>query len=199
MVAKHVGASYMIPALPLALMAASWLLHSESGLRLKVLTTNFFSTAWLILLCTLMVYSTTKAYSVVRLNHERGEQSYRAIRAELTKFNDPLLIGTFNCNFKECALWFGMLLVPIMELRMDKITPDFLHFDVFNKRLHLPGKGVVEPNEAISYIENLLAQGRTILLISPPYPQLAQFKLILILDTPIQNLYRVTGMTQLTP
>ena len=199
MVAKHVGASYMIPALPLALMAASWLLHSESGLRLKALTTNFFSAAWLILLCTLMVYSTTKAYSVVRLNHERGEQSYRAIHAELTKFNDPLLIGTFNCNFKECALWFGMLLVPIMELRMDKITPDFLHFDVFNKRLHLPGKGVVEPNEAISYIDSLLAQGRTILLISPPYPQLAQFKLTPILDTPIQNLYRVTGMTQLTP
>ena len=82
---------------------------------------------------------------------------------------------------------------------MDKITPDFLHFDVFNKRLHLPGKGVVGPNEAISTIESLLAQGRTILLISPPYPQLAQFKLMPILDTPIQNLYRVTGMTRLTP
>lgn len=199
MVAKHVGASYMIPALPLALMAASWLLHSESGLRLKVLTTNYFSAAWLLLLCITMVYSTTKAYSVVRLNHEKGEQSYRVIRDELAKFNDPLLIGTFNCNFKECALWFGMLLVPIMELRMDKITPDFLHFDVFNKRLHLPGKGVVGPNEAISTIESLLAQGRTILLISPPYPQLAQFKLMPILDTPIQNLYRVTGMTRLTP
>lgn len=199
MVAKHVGASYMIPALPLALMAASWLLCSESGIRIKLLCKPYLSAAWLFLLCTVIALSTTKAYSTVRINHERGEQSYQTISNELKKFNDPLLIGTFNCNFKECALWFGMLLVPVMELRMDKITPNFFHFDVFNKRLHLPGKGEVDPNTAVSIIEGLLAEGRTILLISPPFPQLGQFKLTPILSTPIQNLYQVTGMTRLTP
>jgi hypothetical protein len=199
MVAKHVGASYMIPALPLALLAASWLLHSGSGMHIKALSKPYLSAAWLFLLCAVMVLSTTKAYTTVRINHERGERSYQAIYNELKKFDNPLLIGTFNCNFKECALWFGMLLVPVMELRMDKVTPNFFHFDVFNKRLHLPGKGEVDPNEAASIIEGLLAQGRTILLISPPYPQLGQFKLTPVLNTPIQNLYQVTGMPRLTP
>jgi hypothetical protein len=197
-VAKHVGASYMIPALPLALMAASWLLHSNCKIGIKVLKQTYLSVLWFLILCILCFQSTTRSYMAVRANHERGEQSYNAIYNEVKKFNDPLLIGTFNCNFQECALWFGMLLVPVMELRMDKITPNFFHFDVFNKRLHLPGKGEVAPNEAISIIEDLLAQGRTILLISPPHPQLAQFKLMPVLNTPIQNLYLVTGMTKLS-
>ena len=197
MVAKHVGASYMIPALPLTSIAIVWLFHTQRAVPLSNSVQTFISTTWLVAALTLVTNSSMHAYSTVSTNHARGQQSYDAIQTEINKFSDPLLIGTFNCNFKECALWFGMLLVPVMETRMDRVTPNFYHFDVFNKRLHLPGRGEVSPDEAVTIIEALLLQGRTILLISPPYPQLAQFRLEQVLSTPIQNLYRVTGMSTL--
>lgn len=199
MVAKHVGASYMIPALPLPLLCAAWLLNNQQFIHGSVAAKRYLNWVWVAFLCGVMVLSSSKAYTVVRDNHARGVASFEIIKNELNKFKDPIAIGTFNCNFKECALWFGMLLVPAMELRMDRFTPNFFHFDVFNKRLHIPGRGEVNSEEAARIIEDLISKDRPILLISPTYPQLAQFKLASIINTPIQNLYRVVGINRPTP
>ncbi len=43
-------------------------------------------------------------------------------------------------------------------------------------------------------IATLTRQTRPVLLISPPFPHLSKLKLELVLSTPIQNLYRVTGL-----
>jgi hypothetical protein len=117
-----------------------------------------------------------------------------AIQQEINKFSNPILIGTFNCNFPECAVWFGILLSPTLETRMDKITPTFYHFNIFNKRLHVPGLGETESETATTIINGFFAKQQPVLLISPEYPQLNHFKLELIVKTPVQNLYRISGI-----
>jgi hypothetical protein len=199
MVAKHVGASYMVPALPLPILCAAWLLHNQPVIHPNVALNKYLAWVWLVFLCAVMVASSTKAYTMVRDNHARGVASFEIIQNELERFKDPLVIGTFNCNFQDCALWFGMLLVPVMELRMDRFTPNFFHFDIFNKRLHIPGRGEVSSDEATRIVEGLIQQGRPVLLISPAYPQLAQFLLTPVVNTQIQNLYRVKGIARKAP
>ena len=93
-------------------------------------------------------------------------------------------------------MWFGLLLVPEMDLKMDRITPDFYHFDIFSRKLHLPGVGELSAADTAKTVNQLVQSGRPVLLISPPYEHLAQFTLQKLLETPIQNLYRVTGFEQ---
>jgi hypothetical protein len=140
--------------------------------------------------------SMSSSLSAVGVIHQKGLLSYRAIKEQLQQFDNPLLIGTFNCNFAECALWFGMGLVPEMELRMSPATPEFYYFDVFSKKLHLPGVGELSDVQTSDTVRSLTQTERPVLLISPPYPQLNKLKLELVFTTPIQNLYRVLGSAE---
>ena len=145
----------------------------------------------------LLVYALANAsvagYAGVRAIHEAGERSRDAVLSETSNFKNPVLIGTFNCNLPECALWFGMLMVPEMELKMDGVTPDFYHFDIFGRRLHLPGVGELSAEATADTVNRLIESGRPVFLVSPPYDQLAQFRLEKISGDHVQNLYRVTG------
>jgi hypothetical protein len=134
------------------------------------------------------------AYQNLDRIHDKGQASYDEISEVIKSYKNPLLIGAFNCNFLACAEWFGMLLVPAMELRMAPITPDFYHFDVFNKRLHAPGIGELDDEQLKKTIDRFLAENRDILLISPEYVQLNVFDLEKIHSTEVQNLYRVKGV-----
>jgi hypothetical protein len=72
--------------------------------------------------------------------------------------------------------------------------PNFYYFDIFSKKLHLPGKGELSDQQTAETIAALMGQTRPVLLISPPFPHLDKLKLELILSTPVQNLYRVVGL-----
>ena len=86
-----------------------------------------------------------------------------------------------------------VLMVPEMELKMDGVTPDFYHFDIFGRRLHLPGVGELSAEATADTVNRLIESGRPVFLVSPPYDQLAQFRLEKISGDHVQNLYRVTG------
>jgi hypothetical protein len=139
-------------------------------------------------------FSTIKAINTDSNTHQQGLHSYGSIQHALKQFEDPLVIGAFNCNFLECALWFGMGLVPEMELKTLPIMPNFYYFDIFSKKLHLPGKGELTDQQTAETIAALTLQSRPVLLISPPFPHLGNLKLELILETRIQNLYRIVGL-----
>jgi hypothetical protein len=151
-------------------------------------------------LCCLAVIVSTATVSVMATvrslaqDRQKGLASYAAIQQVIARYDQPLLIGTFNCNFPECALWFGMSLVPEMELKMASVTPNFYYYDIFNKTLRLPGKGELTHQQTAETIEYLVQQTRPVLLISPPFPQLSQLKLELVAQTPVKNLYRVQGL-----
>lgn len=193
MVAKHPGPTYMIAVLPVAVMGGAWLLFAQRMVRLPESIRPWLAGVWLIVLGVGSVNASWAGYGKVRSIHQAGERSRDAVLSETSRFKNPILIGTFNCNLPECALWFGMLMVPEMELKMDRVTPDFYHFDIFGRRLHLPGVGELSPEATADTVNRLVESGRPVFLVSPPYDQLAQFRLEKISGDHIQNLYRVTG------
>ncbi len=193
MVAKHPGPTYMTAVLPVAVMGAAWILFVQRMVLLPAWGRRGLSLAWLVLLGYSSITSTLAALSYLNAIHEAGVKSRDTILAQTARYNDPVLIGTFNCNFPECALWFGMLMVPEMELKMGGITPNFYHFDIFGRRLHLPGVGELTAEATADTVNRLVESGRPVFLISPPYDQLAQFRLEKLSGDRIQNLYRVKG------
>ena len=196
MVAKHPGPTYMIAVLPVTVMGGAWLVFAQRMVPLPELIRQWLGGLWLILLAYASVNASIAGYASVRAIHEGGERSRQAVLSETSRFKDPILIGTFNCNLPECALWFGMLMVPEMELKMDRITPDFYHFDIFGRGLHLPGVGALSAEATADTVNRLVESGRPVFLISPPYDQLAQFRLEKVSGDRVQNLYRVMGYEQ---
>ena len=196
MVAKHPGVTYMIPVLPITLIGGVWLIYQFNFLKtpsdfLKKLLTKI----WFLVILVISGIAFSQAYTSLTSLHKKGLQSHTEINNQISKYNDPILIGAFNCNFLECAEWFGMLLVPEMELRMKPFTPNFYHYDIFSKRLHTPGIGELTNEQTEQTILDLIAQNRNVLLISPEFEQLKRFKLEKIYSTEIQNLYRITGLS----
>jgi hypothetical protein len=198
MVAKHLGPSYMVPALPLTLLASAWLLHGQQVLRMSKTLQKVLGLCCLALVLTTATVSTTLAIRSLAQDRQKGLDSYAAIQQAIARYDQPLLIGAFNCNFAECALWFGMSLVPAMELKMALVTPSFYYYDIFNKTLRLPGKGELTHQQTAETVEQLVQQTRPVLLISPPFPHLSQLKLELVAETPVKNLYRVHGLANAT-
>ena len=193
MVAKHPGPTYMIAVLPVTVMGGAWLVFAQRMIPLPESIRSWIGGGWMILLVYALANASVAGYAGVRAIHEAGERSRDAVLSETSNFKNPVLIGTFNCNLPECALWFGMLMVPEMELKMDGVTPDFYHFDIFGRRLHLPGVGELSAEATADTVNRLIESGRPVFLVSPPYDQLAQFRLEKISGDHVQNLYRVTG------
>ena len=184
----------MIPTLTVPALAMVWLFHRQQIILLSPKIRMIFSWCWLSFVVISASFSSVAAIKKVSASKLTGLESYALIQKEIARFQNPLVLGAFNCNFANCALWFGMSLVPEMELRMGPVTPNFYYFDIFSKKIHLPGKGELNDAQTNATIESLTAEGRTILLISPQFPQLSKFKLKLITETPLQNLYRVLGI-----
>ena len=193
MVAKHLGPGYMIPALPLSLLACAWLLHGQRVIPISAAIQKALGLCCLVVMLSTAATSVTSAINTVTNDHQKGLDSYTSIQQAIARYDQPLLLGAFNCNFAECALWFGMSLVPKMELKMASVTPNFYYFDIFSKKLHLPGQGELTNQQTTETVDYLTGQARPVLLISPPFPQLSRLKLELVAETPVQNLYRVRG------
>ena len=193
MVAKHLGPAYMVPALALSLLGVAWVLQSQQVLFLPAALRNKLTLGWLGLTLVFATISVTSAATTLQQNQQKGLQTYATIEGAIKQFNDPLLLGAFNCNFAECAIWFGMTLVPAMEFKMTSVTPNFYYFDIFNKKLHLPGKGELNDKQTFETLEQLAQYQRPVLLISPGFPHLSHLRLELVVSTPVQNLYRVLG------
>lgn len=193
MVAKHPGPTYMIPILPVAVLGATWCLFAQRLVPLSNFARQWLGAAWLTFLFWTALAASLAGYEGIRAIHAAGERSKDEMLATIARYDNPVVIGTFNCNLPECALWFGMLMVPEMELKMDRIAPDFYHFDIFGRRLHLPGVGELSPEGTADTVNRLVESGRTVLLVSPPYDQLSAFRLEKLSGDRIQNIYRVKG------
>ncbi len=193
MVAKHPGPTYMIPVLPLTAIVVVWFLHTQKLFQLSILVQKVLGVFVFVFFTYQTVTSSVSAYKMIAANHSRGAQANQQVLEAMKKFKDPVLIGTFNCTLPECALWFGQLMIPEVGFKMDRVTTDFYHFDIFAKNLNVPGKGGLSHAETAQVINGLVDASRPVLLISPPYKQLENFVMEKIVSTPVQDLYRVIG------
>ena len=193
MVAKHPGPTYMIPALPLTAIIVVWLVHTQKFIPLATYVQKVLGLLVLGFFTYQSVTSSVSAYKNIAANHSRGVQANQRVMDAMKQFENPILIGTFNCTLPECALWFGQLMTPEVGFEMDQVTTNFYHFDIFARNLHVPGKGGLSHADTAQVINGLVEAPRPVLLISPPYQQLASFEVEKIVSTPVQDLYRVIG------
>jgi hypothetical protein len=191
----------MVAALPIAVFAVAYLLSlptfhlgSSSIFLLKPLQLGLIA-----FVCAFALFNGKQAFSTVHHLRERAAQSFNEIKAAISRFDNPIVIGTFNCNFKDCATWFGIALARGLDTRMDKVSPNFYYYDIFSGRLRLPGQTEVSQEDSRQIIEGFLQSGRSVLLISLPYPHIDVFKRDLIQQTSGQNLYRITGYVRARP
>jgi hypothetical protein len=196
MVAKHLGPSYMVPALSLPSLALVWLTQQVKTSNNAPRMRQAAYWGWLILIIFVASVSLAKSLKTVTDDHKRGLASHDQIVNEIQKFTNPIILGTFNCNFLNCARWFGMSLVPEMGRRMSAVDANFLYFDIFSKKINSPGAGELSHEQTAATVLKFVTENRPLLLIAPPYPQLDALETQLILSTPVQNLYLVTGVRQ---
>ncbi len=193
MVAKHPGPTYMIPVLPITVIAFAWLLDTQKFLQAPRLVKQLLHLSVFVFFAYQAVTSSVSAYQVIKKYHAKGAQDNLIIQDAIHQYKNPILIGTFNCTLPQCALWFGQLMTPEVQLKMDHVTTDFYHFDIFSKNLHVPGQGALYQDDTSKVINGYIATGRTVLLISPPYDQLVNFDVEKLVSTPVQVLYLVKG------
>jgi len=198
MVAKHPGLPYMVAVLPIATFSVGYLLNTGFALlgRNSVSNKKFtkiLSFVWVVILVYIAISSTVQAFTSLQEDRARAEVSHSSIAAEISRYDNPILVGTFNCSFKECATWFGIALSHGLDLRMDRVNPQFYYYDIFSKNLRIPGQAEALQELTPKTINHLLKAGHTLLLISPQYEQNSQFKLIELVKTPNQTLYRISG------
>ena len=196
MVAKHMGPTYMIPTLPLTVIILIWLVITQNHILKNKLVTLSLSGALLALITIQAWISSTGAIRLVEYNHHHGQIAQEKIATTLAQHDKPVLIGTFNCNLQLCATWFGLLMVPEMDLLMEKVDQSFYHFDIFSKALHVPGKGELSREQTAKTINELINSGKPVFLVSPPFEQLSSFKLEEVAKTEVQMLYKVVGFDE---
>jgi hypothetical protein len=197
-VAKHPGLPYMVPVLPLATFSIGFILNAAFTLvdhasAKKETIIRGLSFGWLLVTIYIAIVSTVSAYASLKSNRGLAEASYNSIATEISKYENPIIIGTFNCSFEGCATWFGIALAHGLDLRMDRVDQWFYYYDIFSKNLRTPGQAEAPREQTPKTINNLISAGRTLLLISPVYEQNSQFKLAELIKTPNQTLYRITG------
>ena len=79
MVAKHLGPTYMIPALPLPMLAFAWLVHGQRTLRISKPILKILAILWLSLIVITAAASISSSVSAVRVTHQKGLQSHQII------------------------------------------------------------------------------------------------------------------------
>jgi hypothetical protein len=137
--------------------------------------------------------SAFNANTALKTLRKSAESSYNAITTEIQKYERPTLIGTFNCSFQGCATWFGIALTRGLDLKLNRVNPSFYYYDIFSKNLRVPGETELPNTHSAGTIKQLIDGGQTVLLISPVYEQNSRFKLVELVRTPNQTLYRVDG------
>jgi hypothetical protein len=189
LVLKHPMNRYMVPVLPVALVACVWLLRQvdfgKSSQRLK----DALSPALLLLAATLTLTSLPLAYANLSAGRAVQDRSLDLVEHALRGHPNPLIIVTYRCTFPECALALGW-----NYNRSIDIEPAFENIALFNigtRMLSIPGKGPLDTGA----LSDLIAQGRAVFVLSPEYDALEVFKLTRLIKTPVQSLYRVAGFS----
>jgi hypothetical protein len=191
-VLKHPGVHYMIPVLPLTFVSIVWMAQSGNVVVLPKQLTNWLQYALLGLAFVLPTYSSALAFDKLRGGRVIQRESLDAIESELKKYSNPLVIGGYRCTLPKCALAFGAGYAPSLdkEIVAASALSDFYAYNIWNKQLRVAGEGWV----SLERIDQLLAARRDVFLVSPAYPELDVFSLEEIVNTPVQSLYRVTGL-----
>ena len=196
LVLKHPAPRYMIPVLPLAFIAAAWL--AQSAARVIEPPPGRYTGLAVVILFALSVYMATSS-SIVAFNNLRSQRlksdnTLSLVRSELSKYQNPLVIGTYRCIFPECALSFGLHYGASLVARAAPLMTNFNVFNIWNYRLKVFGEGWVP----LARVNDYIAGGRDVFLFSTSEHEgrTTKFRREKIISTSTHVLLRVTGVSE---
>ncbi len=191
LVLKHPGARYMIPALIIQAIGIAWMLSKLlEQHRLSKLNALGF---WLLGLVglSLMIDGALGSYRQLSAEREIFDDDVAQVQAAISRYDNPMVIGTYGCRLPKCALSFGLGYAPATNPQVGALLTDFLDFNIWAKKLVIKGRGFYE----LDLVTQELAKQRPVLLVTnQPTDQLKSFSLKLIYTGPAQSLYHVTGI-----
>jgi len=199
-VLKHFGQHYMVPALPVAAVAFVWLVRGAGALMAPPLRTGAFA-----LILAFLVVSNAAALTDLHAawvsDRSAKNQEHEIVYKEVSRYPDPIVVGGYRCNLQQCALDFGFGYTRGFNIRFAPAhLKNFYSFNIWNRKLFSYAQPTFGWTE-LEVIDTWLAEGRTILLVSPPYEELDVFETQLLGEggsggwSPV-SVYRITGIRQ---
>jgi len=189
LVLKHPGPHYMTPVLPIAFIGAAWLTHVNGTLRLSARSREWLQSGLLGLAGVMTIHGTVTGLSYLHGKQQIQNAGLEAVRNELRKHANPLVLGSDNCILPECAMVFGLAYAPALEKNAAPLLENFRYYNYINRNIKVDGEGWVGPARIDSYIQ----QGREVFLVTPTLPGPYTSSMQPLVVTPTQSLYKVTS------
>ena len=131
------------------------------------------------------------SYKQVAAEREIFVADVSQTEALISKYDHPIVIGTYGCRLLKCALSFGLGYAPATNPQVGALLTDFFDFNIWAKKLVIKGRGFYE----LDLVAQELDKKRPVLLVTnQPVESLKSFNLKLIYTGPAQSLYHVTGL-----
>ena len=104
------------------------------------------------------------AATYARLHNSRRsiDESNALIQAEMKKYSDPVVVGTYGCRLAECALAYGAVYSRGLDREVSHVLTNFIYYDLWNKKLSVFGVGWVD----LDLVTEYTSKGREVLLLS---------------------------------
>jgi len=196
-VAKHPGPSvasplrYMLPIFPLLVVSiAGVLFHTgiaSRGREFKLAVFSLFQLATV----AMAIVVTTRSYTYLSDNRIIQAEALEAVQTEISKFINPIVIGTYDCILPNCAVSYGVSASEGLAGKLRELLSDHHDFNIWNSLLNSKN-AVWLP---LSFVKSAIDQGRTVLLSSRSnYPELEGFWADILVNRPTQTLYKIRGL-----
>ena len=191
MVTKHFHIRYMLPIFPLIVVGVLAMLpHLSVVLTTKASMAKLLTITTLVLVSTGMVI-TRDSYQEAKQNNINQAQTLAVVQAEIAKFSNPIVIGTYGCMLPTCALSYGVSASAGLTEKLKDLFRDHYDLNIWNGLLRSNYNGWMP----VSFVVQAVSEGRTVLLVVPTqYPDLEGFALDSLIKMPTQALYRVKGL-----
>src|SRR5215831_617327 len=194
LVLKHPGEQYMVPVLPLTFVGSVLVARQVCAICSSTRLGMFLPMLLLGLGVLMAANATSAAYASLQDDRRSIDESNALIQAEMKKYSNPVVIGTYGCKLAECALAFGAVYSRGLDREVSHVLTNFIYYDIWSTQLSVFGVGWVD----LDLVNEYTSKGRDVLLLSRPwaYPKfLNEFRLEPLINTPIQSLYKITSVS----
>jgi len=159
LVLKHYGTHYMIPALPVALVGAVWLIWAVEFELAKSTIWRYIPVVLVYVGLVIGAYSTLNMMTALANSRAQQNGEYQKISSALDMYPGALIICSYRCGLPQSAISFG---VGYTDGKLEQYARPFLdNFTEVRYAIYQPN-----PDYSADKINELIRNGRSVLLLS---------------------------------
>src|SRR5262249_50676926 len=148
LVLKHPAEQYMVPVLPLTFVGCVLVARQVCAICSSTRLSMSLPMLLLGLSVLMAANATSGAYASLQDDRRSIDESNALIQAEMKKYSNPVVIGTYGCRLAECALAYGAIYSRGLDREVSHVLTNFIYYDIgldlWNKKLNVFGVGWVD-------------------------------------------------------